>query len=1104
MSTGGVVQARLEGDAVAALEAQEMAEQAVAAGTSPTPRPRRRDVAVHDEHRLRSSTLDTPLYGAGAREGPAAAGMRLAGDPSPRKPGPEERPRYSRAPGTRPTLQQGHWEEEGDQLREEGARREELPQYGSERRPYRRSTATYPERPSYGGAAFAAPPSSYRGVMSDAPTMATATSMATNEYVMVQPLTAPRLTSLTSHAIRTFVVAYDEYCERCTLRAVQPVLRVACLAREVRVVLERRSGHSFSTAEDEQQLQEYLRDALGELTHGRLGRAQDFEDVVKAAGNAARRSASTSFSDKVTEFETELYRQRANRGHSTWEGFNVRGKTMAKLVAQHLQPPELCQAVKRTMYFSGDVSEDSVEEVLNLALEVAQRHDEHEAVFAPARTPGDKPPGNKPTPKNPRGGRRTDGDRGGARNDRGNRNERREAGAKGNDASHAHITCFECNKKGHYAKDCPSKKTGRPHGEETKTEDIGGGGGGQRRSDRRKQRSARASAVVDKPDGVEDHEETKSEAAAKKSAKVAHAGRSPSANRSMRGGEVTLQYEVDTGSDLNLIGSRDAETLEAEGHVIEACEAIDVMPFNPDGEAVTVNRTLTFSAILETAFAPVATGPQTFHIVPHMTDVLLGQVFLKSQGLDVDQWVSESAATSAGRPVESPAAAYLAATATVASESVTPEDEEAEFPFDANDAIPEVKAADANVVAKERCAVEDMLTRAWRDGLSEFPEEYERLRTCVTSHDCWRLTLRDDPLVLCEPYRATLKPDAVPQRARARAFNPRQREAIEAEVDLMLNAKLLYYHPRSIWSSPAMTVPKPDETLRLVVDYRRVNSCIQPLALNMAYPRDAIFNLRDAKCFARFDNFKGYWQLPVHEDSAEIFTIDTPRGPLTPRSTQMGAVDSGSFYQNTLGEHLEDIPGVLHWGDDTLVYAATVEELIERVTAVVDTLARKNWRFKPTKCVLFARRVVWCGVSYGDGGMTVDPARVAALTAAGIPSTAAALTQLLGATAWISHHLPGYATVVEPLREVLNTACAGLTHRAARPRSCSSACPASTAKPSRRLWGTSTSSWPTSCALRTPTSLPWSTSSPTRATRPTAQPCSRPPRMWMRPQRAGT
>ena len=82
----------------------------------------------------------------------------------------------------------------------------------------------------------------------------------------------------------------------------------------------------------------------------------------------------------------------------------------------------------------------------------------------------------------------------------------------------------------------------------------------------------------------------------------------------------------------------------------------------------------------------------------------------------------------------------------------------------------------------------------------------------------------------------------------------------------------------SEWSAPMVLVKKKDNTLRICVDYRRLNA----ISCNDAYPMQRIDDLIDrlgrATYISTLDLTRGYWQVPVEERDKAKTAFCTPFG----------------------------------------------------------------------------------------------------------------------------------------------------------------------------------------------------------------------------------
>ena len=84
----------------------------------------------------------------------------------------------------------------------------------------------------------------------------------------------------------------------------------------------------------------------------------------------------------------------------------------------------------------------------------------------------------------------------------------------------------------------------------------------------------------------------------------------------------------------------------------------------------------------------------------------------------------------------------------------------------------------------------------------------------------------------------------------------------------------------SAYAPPVMFVPKPDGTLRMVLDYRDLNS--QTVKDRYPLPRDHdLFDqlqMNGARFLSSLDLLYGYWQVLIHPDDIHKTAIRTPLG----------------------------------------------------------------------------------------------------------------------------------------------------------------------------------------------------------------------------------
>ena len=85
-------------------------------------------------------------------------------------------------------------------------------------------------------------------------------------------------------------------------------------------------------------------------------------------------------------------------------------------------------------------------------------------------------------------------------------------------------------------------------------------------------------------------------------------------------------------------------------------------------------------------------------------------------------------------------------------------------------------------------------------------------------------------------------------------------------------------HSTFQWASPFVIVPKNDGSLRMTVNYKKLNA----VSIVGKWPLPRIDEVLDAlgkgKVYSTFDLMSGFFQNAIHRDSVELTAFITPRG----------------------------------------------------------------------------------------------------------------------------------------------------------------------------------------------------------------------------------
>ncbi|KAE9083679.1 hypothetical protein PF006_g26638 [Phytophthora fragariae] len=341
-------------------------------------------------------------------------------------------------------------------------------------------------------------------------------------------------------------------------------------------------------------------------------------------------------------------------------------------------------------------------------------------------------------------------------------------------------------------------------------------------------------------------------------------------------------------------------------------------------------------------------------------------------------------------------------------------------------ALPSLRLHDSSAV---HGMLDSKLAAARAKGLSAMG--VKRLREILLRRqDSFRLEFGCDPPVKVAPLQVRVKVNAQPTKAQPRRYSPDDRAFLDRHTAKLLEFGLVFLNHRSRWASAPRIVRKkeqdsdPSADPRMTIDTRGVNERTKAMPWPMPVLEVVLGALEGAKVFFALDWFRGYWQLPLHEDSQELFTFITHRGMYTPTRVPMGATDAVAYCQGVVEEIFGDRlgNGILAWLDDILGYAESEDELLQLLDQVLVRCEAYGLKLHAKKCEFFEIEVKWCGKMVSAAGVRHCPDRGQGLVEMQPPQTAGDLQQFLCAMNWMRQSIPEYNRLTAGLYAVLEEA----------------------------------------------------------------------------------
>ena len=264
--------------------------------------------------------------------------------------------------------------------------------------------------------------------------------------------------------------------------------------------------------------------------------------------------------------------------------------------------------------------------------------------------------------------------------------------------------------------------------------------------------------------------------------------------------------------------------------------------------------------------------------------------------------------------------------------------------------------------------------------------------------------------------------DAMPIRQRPFRHSPEARKEIDRQIDLMLEANIIE-ESDSPWGSPVVLVRKKNNTHRLCIDLRKLNSVTRPKFFPLPLLEDVIQTVAEnnPSTYSLLDLTSGYWQIKLDEESKPKTAFVTHRGHYQFTRLPFGAVNAPASYQALMASVLRNI--LFSYGlcyvDDLLTLSPSPERHCEHLAEIFDRFRQAKLRLNPTKCKFALAKVVYLGHVFRTDGISVDESKVSVIKTHPTPQNAQQLRSFLGIANYYRRFIKHFSIKTANLRSLL-------------------------------------------------------------------------------------
>ena len=258
-----------------------------------------------------------------------------------------------------------------------------------------------------------------------------------------------------------------------------------------------------------------------------------------------------------------------------------------------------------------------------------------------------------------------------------------------------------------------------------------------------------------------------------------------------------------------------------------------------------------------------------------------------------------------------------------------------------------------------------------------------------------------------------------------RRIPPQQLHEVKQHIQGLLS-KGIIKESHSPYAAPVVLVRKKDGSIRLCVDYRRLNS----RTVGDAYPipriQESFDTLTGARFFSTLDLASGFHQIAMHPDDQHKTAFTTPMGLYEYTRMPMGLSTAPATFQRLMQATMSDFTTqfLLVYLDDLLVYSKTFEGHLQSLDRLLQRIISAGLKLHPDKCQFLRREVKYLGHTISAQGVSCEAGKVEAVREWPTPRTATDLRSFLGFASYYRRHVQNFARIAGPLHDLVTQATA--------------------------------------------------------------------------------
>jgi len=295
----------------------------------------------------------------------------------------------------------------------------------------------------------------------------------------------------------------------------------------------------------------------------------------------------------------------------------------------------------------------------------------------------------------------------------------------------------------------------------------------------------------------------------------------------------------------------------------------------------------------------------------------------------------------------------------------------------------------------------------------------ERNKLQTVQHDFQDLFAGERGNYNGDPITLELLPGSKPFYAKPFSIPKAYQQVTKDEIARLESIGILTKVASSEWAAPTFIIPKKNQTVRVITDFRGLNKCLKRNPYPMPKIPDIFKGMEKFRYATTIDLNMGYYSMQLSEQAKKLCVISLPWGLYQYNVLPMGVKPATDIFQQRMGALFFDMPVVVIYMDDTIVfgYADFNGHLVD-VTEVLRRLQAAGMQVNPDKCLWFQPAVTYLGFNITRSGIQPQPDKIQGILNMQQPKTQKDIRRFVGMVNFYRDLYPQRAATLAPLTDL--------------------------------------------------------------------------------------